>query len=317
MKDVGFGIIGFGRQGLRLAEHIRKDIKYGKLVAICRRSEDGHDYSKRHGIKFYSNYHDLLKDKDIDAVIITTPSNLHGIQAMDALKSKKHVLIDKPIASTLEEGKKIRAYAKKERLTVAINFPLSVNPVTAIIKHNLSTIGRLKKIQVMISHGPARSKWQSNIKLSNGGVILDLGSHYFDLVSFLTGCQPERINSAYSEKMKNENSGFIDFAYKDFGVSMVLLRNQKFKKNIITFAGKKGFMFADYSAREVIISSTNDIEEIQCPASNDFEAILNNLVRAINNKEKIIANAEAGIQSLKTVLAAYKAIKTAAPVECK
>ncbi len=315
MKGVGVGIIGFGRQGLRLAEHIRKDIKQAKLIAICRRSGNGHEYSKKHGIKFYSNHIDLLKDKDIDAVIITTPSNLHGVQAMDALNSKKHVLIDKPIASTLDEGKKIRAYAKKRNLIVAINFPLRVNPVTEILKSNMAAIGKLRKIQLMISHGPARSKWQSDMKLSNGGVILDLGSHYFDLIYFLTGCQPQIINTAYSEKTENENSGFIDLTYKNFGVSMVLLRDQKFKKNIITFAGDKGFLFADYASREVIISTNHEINEIRCPESQDFKIILNNLIEAINEKEDVVASAEAGLNSLQSALLVYKAIKTSTPIK--
>lgn len=315
MRIIGFGIVGFGRQGLRLAEHIRKDIKHGKLIAVCRRSDDNHDYSIKHGIKFYSNYHDLLQDKDIDAVIITTPSNLHGVQALDALKSKKHVLIDKPIASTLEEAQKIQAYAKKEKLTVAVNFPLRVNPITKTLKSNLNRIGKLKKIHVLVSHGPVRSAWQSDIKLSNGGVILDLGSHYFDLISFLTGCQPAIVNTAYSEKMGNENSGFIDLIYKGFSVSIVLLRNQKLTKNITTCAGDKGFLFADYAGREVVISNNHEINEIKCTASYDYEIILNNLVRAINKKEKIIATAEAGLHSLQIALSVYKAIKTSKPVK--
>lgn len=314
MTTIGFGIIGFGRQGLRLAEHIRKDILPGKLIAVCRRSDIGHDYSKKHGIKFYSNHNDLLKDKDIDAVIIATPSSLHGLHAMDALKSRKHVLIDKPIASTIEEGKKIRAYAKKYDLTVAVNFPLRVNPVTKILQNNLSVIGKLRKIQVMISHGPARSKWQSNIKLSNGGIILDLGSHYFDLISFLTGRRPKVINSAYSEKLENENSGFINFSYKDLDISMILLRNQKFNKNIITFAGSRGFLFADYAGREVVISNNHEVNEIKCPASHDFKTILNNMIGAINKKEDVIADATAGIHSLKTALSVYQGTKTGKPV---
>ncbi|MBI5739872.1 MAG: Gfo/Idh/MocA family oxidoreductase [Nitrospirae bacterium] len=313
MKGVGFGIIGFGRQGLRLAEHIRKDIQPGKLIAVCRRSADGCDYSRKHGIKFYSNYHDLLKDKDIHAVIITTPSNLHGLHALDVLKSGRHVLIDKPIASSFEEGLEIQSYAKKEKLTVAVNFPLRVNPVTEILRRNLPAIGRLIKIHVMISHGPARSAWQSDMKLSNGGVILDLGSHYFDLISFLTGCRPAIIETARSEKMENEDSGFIDLTYENFSVSVVLLRNQKFRKNIITCAGDKGFLFADYSGREVIISNNHEVNKIQCPASYDFEKILNNLVRAINEKDAVIADAEAGLGSLRTVLSVYKAIRTGTP----
>ena len=71
MKNIGFGIIGIGRQGLRLAEHIRKDIPHGKLIAVCRRSASGHEYSKEHGIKFYNNHHDLLSDKDEIYVDIT------------------------------------------------------------------------------------------------------------------------------------------------------------------------------------------------------------------------------------------------------
>ncbi len=310
MRTIGFGIIGLGRQGLRLAEHIRKDLNHGKLVAVCRRSQEGHDYSKKHGIKFYSNHHDLLADKEVNAVIITTPSNLHGIQALDALNAKKHILIDKPIASTVEEGEQILALANKEGLTVALNLPLRVSTVTKTLKSNLKNIGKLKKIHIIVSHGPVRSAWQSDLTLSNGGVILDLGSHYIDLLSFLTGCRPETIDNAYSEEIENEDSGFIDITYKDFSVSMVLLRNQKFKKNIITLAGDKGFLFADYSGREVIVSNNREINEIKCPMSYDFETILNNLVMAINKKEDVIADAEAGTHSLKTVLSIYTAIKT-------
>lgn len=313
MKDVGFGIIGFGRQGLRLAEHIRKDIKHGKLVAVCRRSEDGHDYSKKHGIKFYSNYKDLLANKDVKAVIITTPSGLHGVQALDSLNANKHILIDKPIASSIDEGRQILALSKKNNLIAGINFPLRVNTVTAALKSNLKEIGALKKIQVLVSHGPLRSKWQKDFSLSNGGVILDLGSHYFDLVSFLTGSQPQTVLNAYSEGVKNENSGFIDLAYKDFDVSMILLRNQKFRKNIITIAGEQGFLFADYSGREVIISSNHEVKEEKCLISYDFETILNNMISTINKKETIVADAQAGLYSLQITHAVYKAIETATP----
>jgi len=315
MKDVGFGIIGIGRQGLRLSEHIRKDIKHGKLIAVCRRSKEGHDYSTEHGLKFYSDHHDLLADKEVNAVIIATPSGLHGVQALDALNAKKHLLIDKPIASSIKEAEDILSHSKKEGLTVAVNFPLRVNAVTLTLKKNLKKIGKLKKIQVLVSHGPLRSEWQSNTKLSNGGVILDLGSHYLDLLSFLTGCRPEAINNAYSEEAENENSGFIDLRYKDFDASIVLLRNQKFRKNVITFAGDKGFLFADYSGKEVVLSTDHEIEEIKCPAANDFEIILNNLVNSINKKEEPVADAEAGLHSLEAVLAVYKAIRSREPVQ--
>jgi predicted dehydrogenase len=314
MKKVGFGIIGIGRQGLRLADHIREDIKPGKLIAVCRRSDSGHDYSKKHGVTFYSNYRDLLKDKNINAVIITTPSSFHGIHSIDALRAGKHVLVDKPIAATLDEGRQILHIAKKEKLTVAVNFPLRVNPVTMALKNNLKHIGKLKKIQIVVSHGPVRSAWQSDLKLSSGGVIMDLGSHYFDLITHITGCRPKEVNNAYSEDADVEHSGFIVLTYKDFSASIVLLRNQKLKKSIITCAGDKGFIFADYVMREVIVSNRHEVNEIKCPETNDFEVILHNMINAIDKKEKVIANGEAGLYSLRTALSVYKAIRTTRPV---
>ncbi len=315
MKDIGFGILGFGRQGFRLAGHIINDVSHGKLVAVCRRSATNTDYLVQHDIKFYSDYHDLLKDKDIDAVIITTPSSLHGLHAMDALKSKKHILIDKPIASTIKDGEKILSLARKKNLIVGINCPLRVNPVTKTLKNNLKKIGKLKTVHVFVSHGPIRNKWQSDMRLSNGGVILDLGSHYFDLISFLTGRLPEMINSACSEKAENENSGFVNLIYEGFNASIVLLRNQKLKRSIITCSGDKGFLSADYVGRKVVLSNDREINEIECPIGYDFEIILNNLVRAINNKEKIIVNAEAGLNSLKIALSIYNVIKIKNPAK--
>jgi len=316
MKDIGFGILGFGRQGFRLAEHIiNNNVSHGKLVAVCRRSATNTDYLVEHDIKFYPDYHDLLKDEDIDAVIITTPSGLHGIHAVDALKSKKHILIDKPIASTVKEGQKILSLAKKGNLTVAVNFPLRVNSVTKALKNNLTKIGKLKKVQIFVSHGPIRNEWQNDIRFSKGGIILDIGSHYFDLLSFLTGQLPEIIHSAYSEKTENENSGFVNLIYKDFNASIVLLRNQKLKRSIITCAGDKGFLSADYVSKKVVLSNNREINEIECPTGYDFEIILNNLVQAINNKKKIVANAEDGLNSLKIALSIYNVIKTKKPAK--
>lgn len=315
MKDIGFGILGFGRQGFRLAQYIINNVPHGKLIAVCRRSTINTDYLAQHHIKFYPYYHELFKNKDIHAIIITTPSGLHGIHAIKALEAKKHVLIDKPIASSVKEGQKILSLARNQNLTVAVNFPLRVNPVTKTLKDNLTKIGKLKAIQVFVSHGPIRNEWQNDPKLSIGGVIIDLGSHYFDLISFLTGQLPEMVNSAYIEETKNENSGFVNLIYKDFNASIVLLRNQKLKRSIVTCAGDKGSLSADYVGRKVMLSNDREINEIECPIGYDFAVLLNNLVQAINNKEKIIADAEAGLNALKIALSIYNVIKTNKPAK--
>lgn len=310
MKKIGFGIIGIGRQGQRLAGHIRNDIRNAYLVAVCQRSGAPRTYPKKSGIRYYPDYHALLNDNEVDAVIIATPSGLHGVQALDALKAGKHLLIDKPIASTVRDGKAIQVLARKYRKTVSLNFPLRVNPVTRVLRKHLPSIGRLATIQVIVSHGPVRNRWQRDFARSQGGVILDLGSHYFDLISYVTGSQPSAVIAASSEKAGIEDSGFIDLIYDSCIVSMALLRNQKMKKSVIVCAGTKGLIIADYSDRAVTVSTKRKNSLINCPSSYDFHAILTNLVRAINNKEGVVANAEAGINSLRTALSVYRSVRS-------
>ena len=104
---IRFGIIGCGKISGSHARAITKSNKT-KLVAVCDVIEEkAKELAKSHGVKkVYTDYKEMLKDPEIDAVCICTPSGMHGEMCIEAAKTGKHIFCEKPIELT---GEKIDA----------------------------------------------------------------------------------------------------------------------------------------------------------------------------------------------------------------
>ena len=109
---IKWGIIGLGNIAMRFA----KSLSYtneGKLYAIASKTKDKRDsfYEQYNCDKVYEDYHELLKDEEIDAVYIALPHGLHKYWSIEALRHKKAVLCEKPVGLNSEEMKEIKKEA--------------------------------------------------------------------------------------------------------------------------------------------------------------------------------------------------------------
>jgi len=110
---IKIGVIGLGRAGEKHALTYHK-LPLVNLAAICDQDEKRLNfYCQKLGTKGYRDYRELLADESIDAVSIVMPDTLHLDVTRAAIEKKKHILVEKPIASTLEDGKKICELAEK------------------------------------------------------------------------------------------------------------------------------------------------------------------------------------------------------------
>ena len=103
MRTVNVGVIGVGAMG---ENHVRvyHKIKEANLLAVSDVSERAlKKIERKYGAKGYTDYGELLKNPEIEAVSVCVPTTLHHAVVMEAIKNKKHVLIEKPIAFTLKE----------------------------------------------------------------------------------------------------------------------------------------------------------------------------------------------------------------------
>lgn len=142
--------------------------------------------------RIYSDYHELLEQVDIDAVTVALPNHLHASVAIEALKARKHVMVEKPMAMNAKEASKIIDAAAKMRRTIMVgqNFRFDRNTQMAkavIQRGDLGEIYHARCFWLRRNGIPRIGSWFTQKKLAGGGSIFDIGVHSLDTCLHLLG----------------------------------------------------------------------------------------------------------------------------------
>ena len=190
---VRWGVIGAGGFADRRVIPQIKKAKGCELEGIMVRDINrAEKLAQKHGArKFYDSADSLLEDTDIDAVYICTPVYLHKELTIKAAESGKHILCEKPIALDVKEGKEMIEACDKYNVKLMIGFMMRFHPAHKKAKEliNEGTLGDivLANIQNFLWYPPMEGHWRQKKELGGGGVLMDVGSHCIDLLSFLLG----------------------------------------------------------------------------------------------------------------------------------
>lgn len=221
-KKINLGLIGLGFIG---KVHLINCLKINsvKVTAAADISKKALNFARELGVKqLFTDYNELLKDREIDAVIISLPTFLHAPCAIKAAEEEKHIFLEKPIARSLEEGKKIISAVEKHHVKLMIGYPMRFYSSFESLKKEIES-GILGEIQtahaVNIGAGPFFHRietaapqpvpeWWFNKELSGGGALLDLGSHMINLARWYFG-EVEEIKAHLGYRF---NFDFEDYA---------------------------------------------------------------------------------------------------------
>jgi predicted dehydrogenase len=194
MKKIKVGVAGLGFIGPAHIEALRR-IPGIEVVAISENSKDlAKDKAKLLGIeKYYGNFDDLLKE-DIDCVHICTPNNLHYEMAKSALEAGKHVVCEKPLATTVAEGEELLKLAKAKGIIHTVHFNIRYYPLVRQMKL-MREKGELGEIYSIIGSYlqdwlfyETDYNWRLEPELSGKSkAIADIGSHLMDLLEYISG----------------------------------------------------------------------------------------------------------------------------------
>lgn len=143
----------------------------------------------------------MLREADCDAVAVCVPNDLHAEVSVAALRAKKHVLVEKPMATTLAEADAMLAAARASRRLLMVEHAQRFDPAHAAARELLrrGRIGRITGLQGRIGHaGPeywagTRSGWFVERRRSGGGALMDIGAHIVDLLLWLSAKRPRRV----------------------------------------------------------------------------------------------------------------------------
>ncbi len=145
---------------------------------------------KFHVPRTYTNYKELLEQPDIDAVTIALPTYLHAQVAIDALNARKHVLIEKPMATNAKDAAKIVAAAQKSHRTVMVakNFRFDRHAQTAraaVQRGDLGEVYHARAFWHRNSGIPRIGSWFTQKQFAGGGVLADSGGALMDVLFYL------------------------------------------------------------------------------------------------------------------------------------
>ena len=192
------GIIGVGNRGAFLLRQILK-VPNVKVVAICDLDPDtlkkAGQAAAAHSPELYTEYRKLLDRKDIDAVFIATPVDLHREMTMAALEVGKHIYCEKPMARTPEECKAVVAATKTAKGVLQYGFQLRHDPFRAAsVKYiHDGKLGKVLFLQAYRHSGdlPRNTAWYFDASRS-GNNIVEQACHILDIFNWVTQTHPLR-----------------------------------------------------------------------------------------------------------------------------
>lgn len=211
MDRLRIGVIGLGWFGEIHCETIM-GIPNLELAALCTRTPARlKQQAAKFGVKkTYRDYRELLADKDIDAVSIVTMWDQHTDPTIAALAAGKHVFLEKPMASTVADCRKIIAAAAKAKGILQIGHICRFNPRYRTAKQAIDS-GKIGKIVAMSSRRNIPAAWTPEI-LNKIGPIVGDAIHDTDLMLWFTG---DKVVSAYAQTVSVRN-----LKYPDIGQTM-------------------------------------------------------------------------------------------------
>ena len=185
--------LGMGWWSDVLADAMKRSDRFEIVSCYTRSEEKRQAFAKKYGCAVAPSYEAILKDKTIAAVINTTPNNVHLETTRAAAQAGKHVFLDKPIANTIADGKAITEACRKAGVVLALGYQRRKESHFRWVRKQIDdgVFGKLVNAEANISRDRLGkidlSSWRYTAEGMPGGVMLQIGIHYSDVLEYLLG----------------------------------------------------------------------------------------------------------------------------------
>lgn len=192
-KPVRAAVVGIGWWSDVLADAVKRGTSVEIVSCFTRNEEKRKAFAAKYGCNTASSYEEILKDPSIEAIINTTPNNVHLETTAQAAAAGKHVFLDKPIANTVAEGFEIAKVCEKHGVILSLGYQRRRESHFRWIKQEIDAgrFGKLVQAEGNISRDRLGkidlSSWRYQAEGMPGGVMLQIGIHYVDVLEYLMG----------------------------------------------------------------------------------------------------------------------------------
>jgi len=262
----------------------------------------------------------VYKRQSVDAVLICSANSKHAKMTIDAAKAKKHIIVEKPIATTIEDAQKMIDACKENKVKLMVSFPVRYAPPIRRMKEIVDN-GKLGEI-IGISatnHGTMPGGWFIEKSLSGGGAIMDHTVHVVDILRWM-------LKSEVKEVYAKMGTLIHDIPVEDCGLISMKFENEIFATldaswsrpksfptwGDVTFeiAGTKGSMSVDTFAQHGMLYSDEIAYSKNLYWGDDMDYLmLKDFVRCIHDDMPEPVTGKDGLEALRVALMAYESVK--------
>ena len=304
MKKLGVAVIGTGFWGKNHAR-VYKELESTELVAVCDRDAlRAKTVASQLGVKAYSNSSRMLQNKEIEAVSVCTWSSSLAKEALKALRAGKHVLVEKPMATTTRQAEKLLLTAEENGLHFTVGFLMRFIPG---LQHIRGAVESKKLGELVCATAKRVSQWPERI--GDVGVVKDTAIHDIDVMRFVFGEDPIAVyaKAGCMRHRKFEDYAMIMLTFAD-GKSAFIESNwlTPYKTRTLTVTGSDAIMRLDYVTQDLWIEAANQNVQPKFPWQEPLKAELQHFADCIVKKEKPLVTGEDGVKALSIAIAALK-----------
>lgn len=237
---VKVALIGLGSMG---QNHYRvlKSLTGFQLTALCD-IQQTRDYDE----PFFTDLDEMLEKADFEAAVIVVPTFLHKEVAIKCLNKGKHLFIEKPVASSVEEANEILKVAKEKDARVCVGYIERFNPVVEELKKELENTEIYSIGITRVGPFPPR--------IADVGILTDLSVHDIDLIRYITGKEIEETSIYKSQKIHNhhEDNAILSFKLENEVIASITTNwLTPFRKRTIEVATKDAYYEADLMEQDL------------------------------------------------------------------
>jgi predicted dehydrogenase len=325
VKPLKVGCLGMGWWSDVLADAIKRSGKLEIVSCYTRSPEKREAFSKKYGCKTVPSYEAMLNDSSIEAIINTTPNNVHLETTRAAAEAGKHVFLDKPIANTVSDGKALTEACRKAKVVLALGYQRRKESHFRWVKKQIDdgVFGKLVNAEANISRDRLGkidlSSWRYTSEGMPGGVMLQIGIHYADVLTYLLGPIKSVSGQLAQLVLPGDNPDVASLILQHENGALSTLNasyasaSEYYQMNIY---GKEASAYYDlHQGLRFLKRGSTKSDPVKCDANDTIAEELEEFARAARGECEPEMDGEKGTDSLAVLLAGIKSAREGRRIE--
>jgi len=317
--------LGMGWWSDVLADAIKRSGKLKIVACFSRSAEKRQAFAAKYGCRAASSYEQILEDKSIEAIVNTTPNSVHRETTVAAAKAGKHTFLDKPIANTIDDARALTEACRKAKVVLALGYQRRRESHFRWIKQNLETFGKLVNAEANISRDRLGkidlSSWRYTAEGMPGGVMLQIGIHYTDVLEYLLGPVKAVSGRFVRLVLPGDNPDVASLVLEHENGALSTLNASYASASeyyLMNIYGKEASAYYDmHHGLRFLTRGAEKSEPVQVKKNDPIVEELEEFARAARGEGEPEMDGERGTKSLAVLLAGIRSAKEGRRVEVK